>query len=47
LGQHRTLQQLRLVVDYTLEPLALDDARRMIAEAERFIAVAEEITVSA
>jgi uncharacterized protein (UPF0332 family) len=41
------LQQLRLVADYTLEPIPLDDAKRAIAEAERFIAVAEEIGAAA
>ena len=41
------LQNLRLVADYTLEPVPLDDASHAIAEAERFIAVAEEIEVGA
>ncbi|MFP4279474.1 MAG: HEPN domain-containing protein [Halochromatium sp.] len=41
------LQQLRLVADYTLEPIPLDDAKRAIAEAERFIAVAEALMAAA
>jgi len=41
------LQNLRLVADYTLEPVPLVDAGRAITEAERFIAIAEGIEASA
>jgi len=41
------LQNLRLVADYTLEPVPLADAGRAITEAERFIVIAEGIEASA
>lgn len=40
------LQNLRLVADYTLETVHLDDASRAIAEAEQFVAMAETETDS-
>ena len=36
------LQSLRLVADYTLEPIPPDDARRAISEAERLIGLARD-----
>lgn len=37
------LQNLRLVADYTLEPIPLENARRAVAEAEQFVAAARAL----
>jgi uncharacterized protein (UPF0332 family) len=41
------LQNLRLVADYTLEPIPPEDARRAISEAERLIAIAVAVGIDA
>lgn len=37
------LQNLRLVADYTLEPVPPDDAGRALQDAERFISAARDL----